>query len=1294
MVYKSASNIDIISCNVNGLGDSKKRRGLFTYMKVYNPDILVLIDTRLDASSEKNIRSETDYTGIYTSFSTNSRGVAILTKKSFTGKITLIEADGNGNFLLAKCEYDGKSFLLCAVYGPNTDSPIFYEQLFNKTADSALDTIFCGDFNTTIDFSLDNKGYVGQGNVRARNMINHYINNLNLDDIFRTREGGKESFTWLSRSGPQKARLDFFLTSTSLRPFITNCDTLTPYKSDHLPIRLSLDFTNFKKGKGLWRHNNSLLSNINYIERINNTIAKTFAKYVIIDGYDDFFTESSITDFENFINLSPEEKNNFNYKINPNLLIEMLINDIKNESVSYESALRRDLNEWESDLKSKITWLKTLFSQQNSLDLRNRIKTAENDLNDFIDLKTNTLFKARLSKFKTEGEKPTTFFCSLEKNYSAQKYISKLLVGENNLEISNQKAIENEVVKFYENLYANKEDKLTIPTIADFFDNDDINYVSLSPDDKMLLEREIQIKEIYDALKGTKNGGAPGFTGLTFEFYKVFWSKLKFAIFSCFKHSFEIGRLPDSLTRGVISLLPKGDKPRNKIENYRPITLLDSLYKILSKVVASRINLVLPKIIHSDQNGFVRGRFIGECIRTTADVMQIAMNKKITGILLMVDYKKAFDSIAFRHIINSLHFFNFGEKCVKWIKLLLYNFSACINHAGNISKFFNILQGCRQGDPIASLIFVIAIEIFCIKLRSSKIIKAYKINDLDILLSLYADDITIFLQYDSASLYEVINLINKFSLLSGLQIHMGKSQCVKIGFEPWKYDNLCQDLGLLWKQDFKLLGITFNANTLCFKSCLADKLKEIENCIGNWRHRFMSPLGRVCISNTILLSKVNHLAFSIPSLSKQTIKLIETKVYTFIWGGQDKVARKDSKLPWSQGGMNLPDLKSSWAGFKFSWFRRLLNSNGTWTKLLLSVLNESLPGLNTDNIWHYIGTPAFSRAINKIGIPFWAECTKTIQPLMLEYLKKFPEELLHCYIWGNSFLQKGNSSIKKSDFPSLNFITHTADLLVNITGGGGLDFKTYDLLLQEFPNSNINREEFISLKRALYENFQRFRLDLNISNITYPYRPAFFSLVNLQTKGCNRWIKLNKKAYGTPRGIGLREEKWARELGRNPGLNFWNNCYMHTTRIFYSNKIKWLQYQIVRNSLKTNVIISKFTQNTPNCTFCQNAPETISHLFWDCTRINTFIENIRAHLVMTGLDIVFSRNSFIFGKPPGNLNDKFNLIANFLKLFIWNNRCKNTMCTSDNFIRWFNFELDILKLAFLDINWIQHMNFM
>ena len=125
------------------------------------------------------------------------------------------------------------------------------------------------------------------------------------------------------------------------------------------------------------------------------------------------------------------------------------------------------------------------------------------------------------------------------------------------------------------------------------------------------------------------------------------------------KYSFIINKLPSSQTIGIISLLPKGEKPKQFLENWRPITLQNSIYKLMSSVIANRINLVLPSIIHNDQSGFVNGRYIGDCIRNTFDIMQWAKCKKKTGLLLLIDFHKAFDSISFKYIDKSLHFFGY-----------------------------------------------------------------------------------------------------------------------------------------------------------------------------------------------------------------------------------------------------------------------------------------------------------------------------------------------------------------------------------------------------------------------------------------------------------------------------------------------------------------------------------------------------------------------------------------------------------------------------------------------------------
>ena len=109
------------------------------------------------------------------------------------------------------------------------------------------------------------------------------------------------------------------------------------------------------------------------------------------------------------------------------------------------------------------------------------------------------------------------------------------------------------------------------------------------------------------------------------------------------------------------------------------MTLLNSLYKLVSGCIADRIKPHLDTIVHGDQKGFVSGRYIGEAIRSTYDIMQWAISNKKTGIILLTDFEKAYDSLSFKFIKKCLKFLNFGECMIKWIDILLNNFSAVIN---------------------------------------------------------------------------------------------------------------------------------------------------------------------------------------------------------------------------------------------------------------------------------------------------------------------------------------------------------------------------------------------------------------------------------------------------------------------------------------------------------------------------------------------------------------------------------------------------------------------------------------
>ena len=135
--------------------------------------------------------------------------------------------------------------------------------------------------------------------------------------------------------------------------------------------------------------------------------------------------------------------------------------------------------------------------------------------------------------------------------------------------------------------------------------------------------------------------------------------------------------------------------------------------------------MYLDSIIHGDQKGFVSGRYIGEAIRTTYDIMQWAKENNKVGLILLIDFEKAYDSVSFAYIEKCLRFFNFGESLISWVSMLLNNFTSVINLCGNLSNRFNINRGCRQGDPIASFLFIICIEVLAHKLRTDGNVKGF-----------------------------------------------------------------------------------------------------------------------------------------------------------------------------------------------------------------------------------------------------------------------------------------------------------------------------------------------------------------------------------------------------------------------------------------------------------------------------------------------------------------------------------------------------------------------------------------
>ena len=255
-----------------------------------------------------------------------------------------------------------------------------------------------------------------------------------------------------------------------------------------------------------------------------------------------------------------------------------------------------------------------------STQIEEELSAKKEALIDLLNYDTEGAFIRSRAKYKLEGEKPTSFFCALEKVNGVQKYIPQLLITDENGDkkiVDQQSEIEEEIFGFYRDLFSNKDHLLANGTVENFLGPSSSNIPKLTDTQKQNMEGNITLSELTCFLKKCKNNVSPGSTGYTFEFYKFFWRNLKHHIVNAVSYAFENDRLSVSQSRGVINIIPKGDKDKRLLTNWRPLCLLNSMYKLISGTLAERIKPNLNTIIHSDQKGFVPGRCIGEVVRTT-----------------------------------------------------------------------------------------------------------------------------------------------------------------------------------------------------------------------------------------------------------------------------------------------------------------------------------------------------------------------------------------------------------------------------------------------------------------------------------------------------------------------------------------------------------------------------------------------------------------------------------------------------------------------------------------------------
>lgn len=463
-----------------------------------------------------------------------------------------------------------------------------------------------------------------------------------------------------------------------------------------------------------------------YVETIKNTIKETVNFYAL-----------PVYNRDNLHNIPPA---NIQLTIDDQLFLETLLMEIRGKTISFSSWKKKQVDLTEKQLIENIQLLENKIQDQHinaQPDDKERLLGMKTELETIRDSKTQGIIIRSKARWIDKGEKPSKYFLHLESRNFTSKQIPWLATDDGR-ELHEIQDILEEQVTFYSKLYSEQTNVNT----ADSNTGDVLNSLiapkltdSISRD----LEGEVSYTELTAFLKSTKNGKSPGLDGFTNDFFKLCWTDIGYYVLRSINAAYVEGEMSISQRRGVITCIPKGNKPKMFLKNWRPISLLSTVYKLASGCIANRVKRVLDILINEDQKGFVAGRFIGENIRLLYDIIHETKERNIPGLLLLVDFEKAFDSVSWDFINQVLQFFNFGP-IRHWIQTFYNNSESCIIQNGFLSKCFKLGRGCRQGDPLSPYLFLLCADILGIMVRKNKDIQGISIDEQTHTICQYADD--------------------------------------------------------------------------------------------------------------------------------------------------------------------------------------------------------------------------------------------------------------------------------------------------------------------------------------------------------------------------------------------------------------------------------------------------------------------------------------------------------------------------------------------------------------------------
>ncbi|XP_057545956.1 uncharacterized protein LOC130824951 [Amaranthus tricolor] len=289
-----------------------------------------------------------------------------------------------------------------------------------------------------------------------------------------------------------------------------------------------------------------------------------------------------------------------------------------------------------------------------------------------------------------------------------------------------------------------------------------------------------------------------------------------------------------------VTLIPKKDSPTD-IEDFRPISMVGCIYKIIAKILSSRLKDVVTPLIDESQNAFVRNRQILDGVLIANESLRWLKKNRISGALIKIDFKLAYDSIRWSFLRKVLEKLGFGRKWIAWIMECVSSASMSILVNGSPLRPFKMEKGLRQGDPLSPYLFILVTEALIYFLKQAhdmNMIEDVRIGKAKVSLKhlQFADDILLFTPKNPSCIINYFRILDIFALMSGLTLNYNKSAFISWRVEDYAWvEEMANVVGCLHKRPpFTYLGFPLGANFNKYNTW-KPVLRNIENSLASWK---------------------------------------------------------------------------------------------------------------------------------------------------------------------------------------------------------------------------------------------------------------------------------------------------------------------------------------------------------------------------------------------------------------------------------------------------------------------------